>query len=353
MKKALVTGVTGQDGAYLADFLLKKGYKVYGTYRRLSTPNFWRMQSLGIYDKINLISADLLDPSSIIEAIKVSDPDEFYNLAAQSFVATSFEQPIHGAEITAIGVTRILEALRHLNPNIKFYQASTSEMYGNTTEVPQNENTPMKPTSPYATAKLYAHIITDVYRRGYDMFAIGGILFNHESPLRGIEFVTRKVSNAVAKIHLDLDKTVVLGNLKPKRDWGYAPEYVEAMWLMMQQDKPKDYVIATNESHSVEEFVNNAFNIVGLDWKKHVKTDSSFFRPLETYHLQGDYTKAKNELGWEPKINLEKLVEMMVKTDLERWKNWLDGKSIHWDAHNYPSEKNILTRMGNNERKTD
>lgn len=343
-KKVLITGITGQDGAYLAKFLLDKSYKVFGTFRRLSTPNFWRLQYLNIFDKVNLIPADLIDAASLVEAIKISKPDEIYHLAAQSFVGASFEQPIGAGEITGLGVTRILETIREINPKIKFYQASTSELYGNGDLQPQTENTPFRPTSPYAAAKLYGYWMTRIYREGYEIFACNGILFNHESPLRGLEFVTRKVSNMVAKIFLGLEKELKLGNLEAKRDWGYAPEYVESMWLMLQQDNPDDYVIATNEVHSVKEFVEKAFEIVGLDWQKYVKVDKRFLRPLDIEFLKGDISKAKKKLGWKPKVKFNELVEIMVKEDLGRWQRWQKGKHFPWDAFNYPSEANILTR---------
>ena len=345
MKKALVTGLTGQDGAYLAKFLLEKGYKVYGTYRRLSTPNFWRLQCLGIFNDINLISADLVDSSSVIEAINISEPDEVYHLAAQSFVGASFEQPIATGLVTGLGVTRILEAIRQINPRIKFYQASTSELYGNYNQSPQNEDIPFHPCSPYAIAKLYGYWVTRTYREGYNIFACNGILFNHESPLRGLEFVTRKISNAVAKISLGLQKELVLGNLEAARDWGYAPEYVKSMWLMLQQKEPDDYVIATNESHSVQEFVEKAFGILELDWHKYVKVGQQFLRPLDINLLQGDYSKAKQCLSWEPEVKFDKLVEVMVKEDVDRWQRWQKGQRFPWDAPNYPTETNILTRV--------
>jgi len=345
MKKALITGLTGQDGAYLAKFLLEKGYKVYGTYRRLSTPNFWRLQYLGIFDEINLISADLVDSGSVAEAISISEPDEIYHLAAQSFVGASFEQPIATGMVTGLGVTRILEAIRQINPRIKFYQASTSELYGSYNQSPQNENIPFHPCSPYAIAKLYGYWMTRAYREGYNIFACNGILFNHESPLRGLEFVTRKISNSVAKISLGLQRELVLGNLEAKRDWGYAPEYVKSMWLMLQQKEPDDYVIATNESHSVQEFVEKAFGILGLDWHKYVKVDQRLLRPLDINVLQGDYSKAKRRLSWEPEIKFDKLVEVMVKEDADRWQRWQKGQRFPWDAPNYPSETNILTRV--------
>jgi len=345
MKKALITGLTGQDGAYLAKFLLEKEYKVYGTYRRLSTPNFWRLQYLGIFDEINLISADLVDSGSVVEAINISEPDEIYHLAAQSFVGASFEQPIATGMVTGLGVTRILEAIRQINPRIKFYQASTSELYGNYNQPPQNESIPFHPCSPYAIAKLYGYWMTRTYREGYNIFACNGILFNHESPLRGLEFVTRKISNSVAKISLGLQKELVLGNLEAKRDWGYAPEYVKSMWLMLQQKEPDDYVIATNETHSVQEFVEKAFGILGLDWQKYVKVDQRFLRPLDINVLQGDYSKAKRRLSWEPEVKFDKLVEVMVKEDTDRWQRWQKGQRFPWDAPNYPSETNILTRV--------
>ncbi|MFH1834995.1 MAG: GDP-mannose 4,6-dehydratase, partial [Methanobacteriota archaeon] len=291
MKRALVTGLTGQDGSYLAKFLLDKGYEVYGTYRRLSTPNFWRLQYLGIFEKIKLIPVELVDSASIMGALKISKPDEVYHLAAQSFVGASFEQPIGTANVTGLGVSRILEAIR-LTDGIKFYQASTSELYGRVHETPQNEETYFHPQSPYACAKLYGYWMTRNYREAYKMFATNGILFNHESPLRGIEFVTRKISNAVAQISLGLKKDLKLGNLETQRDWGYAPEYVESMWLMLQQKEPGDYVIATNETHSVKEFAEKAFNVAGLDWQDYVKTDKKYLRPLEVEILQGDYSKA-------------------------------------------------------------
>ena len=344
MKNALITGITGQDGAYLAKLLLDQGYHVYGTHRRVSTPNFWRLLYLGIYDKITLIPADLVDAGSIVEAIKVSRPDEVYHLAAQSFVETSFQQPIGTGEITGLGVTRVLEAIRQINPNIRFYQASTSELYGNNNLGVQSEDTLFRPSSPYAAAKLYGHWVASIYREGYGIFACNGILFNHESPLRGLEFVTRKITNGVVKIHLGLEKELRLGNLEAKRDWGYAPEYVEAMWLMLQQDKPDDYVIATNETHSVKEFTEKAFSMVDLDWQKYVRVDERFLRPVDVEFLQGDYSKAKKKLGWQPKIKLDKLVEIMVKEDIDRWQRNIKGEHFPWDAYNYPGEMNIIKR---------
>lgn len=343
-KRALITGITGQDGAYLAKFLLGKGYQVFGVYRRLSTPNFWRLQYLDIFDKVNILPGDLLDSASLAEAIKISQPGEIYHLAAQSFVGASFEQPISTGEITGLGVTRILEAIRELDPKIRFYQASTSELFGRGNKRKQTENTPFRPASPYSAAKIYGYWITRIYREGYGIFACNGILFNHESPLRGLEFVTRKISNAVAKIALGLEKELRLGNLEAKRDWGYAPEYVETMWLMLQSDEPDDYIVATNEAHSVLEFVERAFAIASLDWEKYVRVDERFLRPLDVNFLQGDYSKAKEKLGWEPREKFERLVEIMVKADINRWQRWLKGERFPWDAPNYPSEDTILSR---------
>ena len=343
-KRALITGITGQDGAYLAKFLLDKKYEVYGTYRRLSTPNFWRLQYLQIFDKVNLIPADLVDVASISEGIKISRPDEIYHLAAQSFVGTSFEQPIGTGEITGLGVTRILETIR-LNKKVRFYQASTSELYGETDKLSQTENTPFQPNSPYATAKLYGYWMTKIYRQAYGIFACNGILFNHESPLRGLEFVTRKISNGVAKIALGIEKELRLGNLDARRDWGYAPDYVESMWLMLQQEAADDYVIASNESHSVREFAQKAFEAVGLDWEKYVKVDRRFFRPLDVSQLKGNYFKARRKLGWKPKVRFDKLVQIMVGEDLNRWQRWKKGERFPWDAYSYPGEEKIISRM--------
>jgi len=342
-KKALITGVTGQDGAYLANLLLSKGYKVFGTFRRVSTPNFWRLQYVDIFSKINLIPADLLDMGSLINAIKISDPDEIYNMAAMSFVNT-FEQPVGNSQITGTAVTRFVEAIKVLNPNLKFYQASSSEMYGNSKTEIQNEETPFTPASPYAAAKLYAHWMTKIYENAYDMFAVSGILFNHESPIRGLEFVTRKITNAVAQIKLGLRKDISIGNIKSKRDWGFAPEYMEAIYLIMQQDKPETYVISTNETHSVEEMVKIAFEVLDLDWKNHVKIDKKFYRPLDIDLLKGDNSKAKKELGWEPKTKFYDLIKLMVNEDFKRWKMFLDGKIFPWDASQYPSEMNLFKK---------
>ena len=317
MKRALITGITGQDGPYLAELLLSKNYKVYGMVRRLSTPNIENIKDL--IDKIELVSGDLLDQTSLTEVVELSKPDEVYNLAAQSFVKASFDQPVLTGEFTGLGVTRMLEAIRKVSKKIKFYQASSSEMFGKVTETPQKETTRFYPRSPYGVAKVYGHDITVNYRESYNMFACSGILFNHESPRRGIEFVTRKITNAAVRISLGKQEKVVLGSLEPKRDWGFAGDYVKAMWLMLQQEKPDDYVIATGENHSVREFVELAFKAVGInDWQKHIISDNPMHtRPAEVDYLIGDASKARKELGWEPKTSFKELVEMMVKADLE------------------------------------
>lgn len=318
-KRALITGITGQDGSYLAELLLSKGYKVFGMVRRASTENFERIEHLR--EKVELRQGDLLDQFSLVNLIEEAQPDEIYNLAAQSFVPTSWTKPLLTGEFTALGVTRMLEALRNVGEKkIRFYQASSSEMYGKVLEVPQSEDTPFYPRSPYGVAKVYGHFITVNYRESYDMFAVSGILFNHESPRRGKEFVTRKVTDGVARIKLGLAKELRMGNLDAKRDWGFAGDYVEAMWLMLQQDKPSDYVIATGVTHSVEELVETAFKAVDLNWKDYVVTDPAFIRPAEVDLLIGDCTKAKKELGWQPKVDFKGLVEMMVEADLKRLK---------------------------------
>jgi GDPmannose 4,6-dehydratase len=321
MKRALITGITGQDGSYLAELLLDKGYKVYGLNRRSSTDTTNRISHL--LNKIEIISGDLLDPSSLMQAIQESRPHEVYNLAAQSFVQASFSQPTLTADFTATGVTRVLEAVRKYAPEARFYQASSSEMFGKVQAVPQTETTPFYPRSPYGVAKLYGHWITVNYRESYNLHASSGILFNHESPRRGLEFVTRKISYHVALIKHGLTKELALGNLDARRDWGFAGDYVEAMWLMLQQDKADDYVISTNETHTVKEFVELAFARADLDWKKYVKTDERFFRPAEVDLLIGDSAKAKKVLKWEAKVSFKKLVEMMVDSDIQ-----LVGKNL-------------------------
>ncbi len=320
MKHALITGITGQDGSYLAELLLEKGYVVSGVVRRSSTENFERIEHLR--DRISLLQGDLLDQSSLLAALEQSQPDEVYNLAAQSFVPTSWNQAVLTGEFTALGVTRLLDAIRQYNPKIRFYQASSSEMFGKVRETPQIETTPFYPRSPYGVAKVYGHWITVNYRESYHLFACSGILFNHESPRRGLEFVTRKISDGVARIKYGLAHELRLGNLLAARDWGFAGDYVEAIWLMLQQPEPDDYVIGTGTIHTVQEVVEAAFAYVGLDWRAYVRTDPKFFRPAEVDHLCADPTKAKRVLGWEPRVSFLAMVERMVSADMER----LQGK---------------------------
>lgn len=314
-KTALITGITGQDGSYLAEFLLAQNYRVVGMVRRTSTINFDRLKDF--QDDIEIVQGDLLDQMSLIDILQETQPEEVFNLAAQSFVPTSWKQPVLTGEFTALGVTRLLDAVRIVNPGIRFYQASSSEMFGKVQDVPQTESTPFYPRSPYGVAKVYGHWITVNYRESYDLFACSGILFNHESPRRGIEFVTHKVTYAAARIKLGLQKKVHLGNLEARRDWGYAGDYVKAMWLMLQQDEPDDYVIATGETHAVQELCEVAFNCVGLNWQDHVVVDQRFYRPAEVDLLIGDATKAKTDLGWEPEVSFKTLIEMMVEADLK------------------------------------
>lgn len=318
MKCALITGITGQDGSYLAEFLLEKGYKVFGTVRRSSLEKYERIEH--IKDQIELRHADLLDQLSLIDVLKESRPDEVYNLAAQSFVPTSWKEPVLTAQFTAVGVTKVLEAIRLVNKKLRFYQASSSEMFGKAKEMPQNENTSFHPRSPYGVAKVYGHFITVNYRESYGIFACSGILFNHESPRRGLEFVTRKITDGAARIKLGLCKEVRLGNLDAKRDWGYAGDYVKAMWMMLQQEEPGDYVIATGKSHSIKDLLDGAFGYLGLDWKKYVVVDRSLTRPAEVDHLVGDASKARRVLKWEPLVDFHELIKMMVESDLERLK---------------------------------
>jgi GDPmannose 4,6-dehydratase len=317
-KRALITGITGQDGSYLAELLLDKGYEVFGVVRRQSAPNVWRIHHL--LDRVTLLQADLLDQLSLIKAVERANPDELYNLAAMSFVPASWDQPMLTGEYNAQGVTRALEAVRSVNPKIRFYQASSSEMYGRVREVPQTEMTPFYPRSPYGVSKVFGHYITVNYRESYDLFAVSGILFNHESPRRGIEFVTRKVTDGVARIAVGLADELKLGNLDACRDWGFAGDYVRAMWLMLQQDGPDDYVVATGEAHSVKELVEVAFAHVGLDWQKHVGVDPRYLRPAEVDHLIGDPSKATKKLGWQPSVDFNRLVTMMVDADIKRLK---------------------------------
>jgi GDPmannose 4,6-dehydratase len=314
-KTALITGITGQDGSYLAELLLSKGYEVYGVVRRASTESFERIAHLT--GKIKLVQADLLDQYSLIEAIRKAQPQEVYNLAAQSFVPTSWAQPVLTGEFTALGVTKMLEAVRSVDPSIRFYQASSSEMYGRVLEVPQKESTPFYPRSPYGVAKVYGHYITVNYRESYNLYAVSGILFNHESPRRGLEFVTRKITDGVARIKMGFATELRMGNLDARRDWGFAGDYVEAMWRMLQQDTPDDYVVATGETHTVREFVELAFGRAGLDWEKYVVIDPAFIRPAEVDLLIGDATKAKTQLGWEPEVQFRELVAMMVANDVQ------------------------------------
>ncbi len=315
-RKALITGITGQDGSYLAELLLGKGYTVYGLARRTSSTNTSRIDQ--IMDKIELVPGDMTDQGSLVNVIKHCEPDEIYNLAAQSFVGSSWSQPLYTGDVTALGVTRLLEAIRINGLNVRYYQASSSEMFGKVQQMPQSESTPFYPRSPYAVAKLYGHWITINYRESYNMFACSGILFNHESPRRGIEFVTRKIADGVARIYHGLNKELRLGNLDAKRDWGFAGDYVEAMWKMLQRNNPEDYVVATGETHTVKEFCEIAFESAGLDWEKYVKIDPKFMRPAEVNLLLGDASKARKELDWQPKVSFKELVHMMVESDIDR-----------------------------------
>jgi GDPmannose 4,6-dehydratase len=314
--RALITGVTGQDGSYLAEFLLEKGYEVYGMVRRSSTNRYDRIQH--IVDRLHLVTGDLLDQFSLVRAIEQAQPDEIYNLGAQSFVPTSWTQPVLTADFTAVGVTRLLEAIRQVNPKIRFYQASSSEMFGKVLEIPQKETTPFYPRSPYGVAKVYAHYLTVNYRESFGIFACSGILFNHESPRRGLEFVTRKITDGVARIKTGKADGLSLGNIDAERDWGFAGDYVEAMWMMLQQSEPDDYVIATGATHSVREVCEIAFGRAGLDWQKYVHVDKGLFRPAEVDQLIGDPSKAQSKLGWKMHVTFQKLIEMMVDADLER-----------------------------------
>jgi len=315
-KRALISGITGQDGSYLSELLLSKGYEVYGIVRRASTTNYWRIEHL--LDRIQLKPADLLDQLSLIRAIDEVRPHEFYNLAAMSFVPASWDQPMLTGEFNAQGVTRALEAVRQVDPTVRIYQASSSEMYGKVREVPQTEVTPFYPRSPYGVSKVFAHYITVNYRESYNLFAVSGILFNHESPRRGLEFVTRKVTDGVARIKLGLADSLSLGNLDAQRDWGFAGDYVRAMWMMLQQDQPDDYVVATGVSHSVRDLVEVAFGHADLDWKSYVRQDPKFLRPAEVDHLIGDSSKARQQLGWTPEVDFKGLVTMMVDADIKR-----------------------------------
>ena len=334
MTNALITGITGQDGAYLAKLLLDKGYDVFGGYRRSSSANFWRLNYLGITNKINFIPMDMLDSSSLSTSLEISNPSEVYNLAAQSFVGLSFSQPFNTSNVTGIGVVRLLESIQKFNPKIKFYQASSSEMYGNVKSKIKNEQTQFSPTSPYAISKLFAYYTTKMYRETHSMFTVNGILFNHESPLRGLEFVTRKITNEIAKISLGITKKLVLGNLESKRDWGHAQEYVEMMWKMLKQKNCDDYVLATGESHSVKEFVETACKEAGVS-KNCVVSHKKYLRPSDVNNLVGDSSKAKKILGWKPKITFSKLVKIMIEEDIQRWEKFLKKEYFPWDADSY------------------
>lgn len=330
-KRALITGITGQDGSYLAEFLLGKGYEVSGLLRRSSTQPFERIQH--IQHRLRFVPGDLLDERSLIAALEEARPSEVYNLAAQSFVMTSWDQPVLTGEITALGVTRLLDAVKIVDPTIRVYQASSSEMFGNASESPQNETTPFYPRSPYGVAKAYGHWITVNYRESYGMFAVSGILFNHESPRRGFEFVTRKVTHGVARIKHGLARELRLGNLDAQRDWGFSGDYVTAMWLMLQQPKPKDYVVGTGRTHSVREFVSRAFREVGLDWKDYVRVDKKLVRPAEVHQLVADARRARKELGWKPRVSFTELVSLMVQSDLQQVADRLTAEKAVRSAH--------------------
>ena len=330
MKRALITGITGQDSAYLAKSLLDKGYKVFGAHRKTSTPNFWRLQHLNVYDKMDYVSFDLLDSKSISEMLDKTNPDVVYNNAAQSFVASSFDQPVYTTDVTGSGVIRMLEGIKNFNDKIKFFQAASSEMYGLEKSVTKNENTPFHPISPYSIAKVHAYWITRMYREAYGMFAVNGILFNHESPIRGIEFVTRKISNGVAKISLGLEKSLKLGNLSAQRDWGYAPEYIEGIISMMTQKKSDDYILATNETHSIKEFLDEACKVAHISNSK-IQSSKKNFRLHDVQKTKGSYKKAKKELGWSPKTKFKKIVKIMVETDIDRWEKFLKNEHQSWD----------------------
>lgn len=352
MKTALITGITGQDGAYLAKFLLDKNYTIYGTYRRISSPNFWRLQYLGIYDRVKLIPVDLTDQGSLNEAVRLASPGELYHLAAQSFVESSFQTPYSTGEITGLSTVSVLEALRQLQLDTKFYFASTSELYGFSgvhLKGKLNENSMFRPMSPYAVAKLYSHWITKIYREGYSIFATNGILFNHESPIRGLEFVTRKIANSVAKIKLGLSNQIKLGNLDAKRDWGYAPDYVKAMWMMLQHTEPDDFVVATGEMHTVKEFLELASDTASISYQDYLVHDKSLLRPLDVPSLIGDNSKISEEIGWRPSVDFKQLVQIMVKEEIKRWELAMEGEQFPWDANNYLCGNEKILRRGNNE----
>ena len=347
MRKALITGITGQDGAYLADLLIRKGYEVFGTYRRVSTPNYWRLQYLNIFDKIHLIPVDMVDQSSIMNAVILSNPDEIYHLAAQSFVEASFQTPYSTGLITGLSTSSLLESMRLAKIDARFYFAGTSELYGFSGKVngkALKESDAFLPMSPYAAAKLYSYWLTRIYRDGYSYFASNGILFNHESPLRGLEFVTRKITNGLAKIKYGVSNSLRLGNLEAYRDWGYAPEYVYAMWSMLQHDEPDDFVVATGETHSVKEFLELASKIVGINYEDYVTIDKKLIRPLDLPALKGDFSRISEKIGWNPRTKFKDLVEIMVNEDLKRWGDYLKGRIFPWDAPSYPNEDDVISR---------
>lgn len=345
-KRALVTGVMGQDGSYLAKLLLDKGYQVFGIHRTSPAPSVWRLEYLGIKDKVTLLSVELTDVKSLADVIERCQPEEVYHLAAKSFVGAAFDDPVGFGEVNGLGVARLLESIRMVNPEIRFFQASTAYLYGEGRPEPIMEEVPFNPVNSYAVAKLYAHWMVRLYRERYGMFACNGILFNHESPLRSLDFVTRKITNTVARIALGMEGELKLGNLDARRDWGYAPDYVRAMWLMLQQERPDDYIIATNETHTVGEFARKAFEVVGLDWQSFIRTDEEPVRPGDINFLQGNYSKAKDKLGWQPEVKFDQLVELMVKEDLSRWQKWTKGEKFPWDVPEHPVADKTVSSIG-------
>jgi len=344
-KRALITGITGQDGAYLARFLMNKGYEVFGGHELLAKPDVWRLQYLEIENKVNLIPLEVTDSDSITRAIQLSQPHEVYHLAAKSYAGGAFADPIAYGETNGLAVTRLLEVIHKVDSKIRVFNAATGAFLDNSHGSLLTEDSPFRATNPYTAAKLYGYWMMRVYRDSKGIFTCNGILFNHESPLRSLEFVTRKITNAAAKVALGLETELTLGNLNASRDWGYAPEYIEAMWLMLQRDEPDDYVIATNETHSVREFTATAFEALGLDWQRYVKSDEKLFRPVEEDCWQGDYSKARYKLGWQPKTRFNALVEIMAKEDMDRWQRWLKGERFPWDVPDNPVEKSVLERL--------
>ena len=345
MKRALITGVTGQDGAYLARLLLEKGYEVFGGYELLPKPDVWRLQYLGIEKKVTLFPLEVTDSESLIHAIQLSQPQEVYHLAAKSFAGDAFADPVTYGEVNGIAVTRLLEAVCQTDCKIRVFHAATGSFLDAGDDAPLAENSCLRATNPYAAAKLYGYWMTKIYRDSKGIFACSGILFNHESPLRSLEFVTRKITNAAAKISLGIEVELTLGNIDAARDWGYAPEYVEAMWLMLQQDEPNDYVVATNQAHTVKEFTAVAFEVLGLDWQRYVQIEQKYYRAAEVDSLQGDYSRARDKLGWQPKTMFSTLVEIMVKEDRDRWQRYLRGEKFPWDVLDNPMEKGLLKHL--------